>query len=185
MYLIVLGIIAGVKSRLAFSSHLDFPSTSCYNRSALAAFTGEENRMSTRKTTAAILAAAMVLLLAACATSTPAPQVLADCFVSFQLAAWLDLDGDGQWGASEPSLEGVEFRLQGTFPQIWGQPFVSDEDGRLSISTWSPGECIEHDSTITAVPPESHEPTTPASVTFSITSAAGAFEAQFGFRATP
>jgi hypothetical protein len=114
---------------------------------------------------------------------TPTPQVLADCFLSFRVAAWQDLDGDGLWGESEPPLEGVEFLLQGMFAQIFGRPNVSDADGRLTIRTWSPGECIEQDYGITAVPPETYEPTTPVSVTFSSASVEPFYEAQFGFRA--
>jgi hypothetical protein len=106
-----------------------------------------------------------------------------DCFLSFQVAAWQDLDGDGLWGASEPPLEGVEFRLQGTFGQMWGSPYLSDADGQLTITTWSPGECTDRDYAITAVPPESYEPTTPASIAFSLTAADSSYGAQFGFRA--
>jgi len=112
----------------------------------------------------------------------PTPAVMADCFLSFQAAAWQDLDGDGLWGATEPPLEGVEFRLQGMFAQVWGDPFLSGADGRLAISTWSPGECFEQDCTLSAVPPEAYEPTTPISLTLSLTPAGSVYEAQFGFR---
>jgi hypothetical protein len=113
---------------------------------------------------------------------TPTPAVLADCFLSFQLAAWQDLDRDGVWGASEPPLEGVEFRLQGTFAQMWGDPYLSGADGRLTISTWSPGGCTERDYAITALPPASYQPTTADSVTFSLGPGDSHHEAQFGFR---
>jgi hypothetical protein len=116
-------------------------------------------------------------------TSIPTPEALGDCFLSFRVTAWQDLNGDGLWDASEPPLEGVEFRLQGPFAQIWGKPYLSDADGELTISTWHPGSCIEQDYTITAVPTESYEPTTPASATFSPATGDSSYEGQFGFRA--
>ena len=65
-----------------------------------------------------------------------------------------------------------------------GYPYLSDSDGRLTIETWHPGPCVQtgDEETITAVPPESYEPTTPVSVTFLLTSTDFSFEAQFGFR---
>lgn len=138
--------------------------------------------MNTRKMMSAILVAMVALFLGACGTP-PTPAIEADCFLSFRVAAWQDLNGDGLWDASESPLEGVEFRLQGQFAQMWGSPYLSGEDGRLTITTWSPGGCIDGDYTITAVPPESYESTTPASITFSLTSADHLYEAQFGFRA--
>jgi hypothetical protein len=148
--------------------------------------------MNARKMIPALLVAMATLFLGACGTSTlhielptPTPKVLADCFLSFQIAAWQDLDEDGLWDTTEPPLEGVEFRLQGTFAQMWGAPYLSKADGRLTITTWSPGRCGEQDYAITAVPPESYEPTTPASIAFSLTSVDSFYEAQFGFRAVP
>jgi len=116
-------------------------------------------------------------------TPTPNPEVLSDCFLSFQVAAWQDLDGNGLWDASEPPLEGVEFSLQGNYAQIWGKPYLSEANGQLTISTWNPGRCIEQDYTITAIPLETYEPTTPASTTFSLATGDFSYEAQFGFRA--
>jgi hypothetical protein len=132
---------------------------------------------------AAVVMAMVALLLSACSTLSPTSEVLADCFLSFRVAAWQDLDGDGLRDASEPPLEGVEFRLQGTFAQMWGDPYLSDADGDLTIRTWSPGSCVEQDYTITALPTESYEPTTPASVTFSLATGDSLYEGLFGFRA--
>jgi hypothetical protein len=115
-------------------------------------------------------------------TPSPTDAVLTDCFLSFKLAAWQDLDGDGQWGASEPPLEGVTFHLQGIFAEIWGYPYLSKADGRLTITTWSPGRCSKRNYTLTVFPPESYESTTPASVTFSLSPVDFFYEAQFGFR---
>ena len=141
-----------------------------------------------------ILLAVVVPFLSACgAAATPngvatpdaagTPEVLADCFISFHVVAWQDIDENGLWDTSEPPLEGVEFRLQGTFAQRWGEPFLSGADGKLSIRTWSPGQCMEQDYEITAVPPDFYEPTTPASITFTLAPGDPVYEAQFGFRA--
>jgi hypothetical protein len=128
-----------------------------------------------------------VILLMGCAPlsalqpSTPTPAILADCFLSFHVAAWEDIDGNGVWDASEPPLAGVEFQLTGMYAEMFSeQPILSDADGRAAISTWSPGGCSSSDYKITAVPPALYEPTTPASVTFTDP---GSEEWQFGFRA--
>ena len=57
----------------------------------------------------------------------PDAEVLADCFVSFQVAAWQDLNGDGVWDESEPPLEGVTFNLQGLFAEKWAPEPSSKE----------------------------------------------------------
>lgn len=114
---------------------------------------------------------------------TPTPVVLADCFVTFHFAAWKDFNEDGLWDASEPPLAGVEFSPPAGFAQIWGYPSLSGADGRAMIDAWSPGGCPERDVTITATPPESYEPATPASITLSLTSIDSSYEVQFGFRA--
>jgi hypothetical protein len=106
---------------------------------------------------------------------------MSDCFISFKMAAWEDLNGDGVWDVSEQPLAGVEFHLQGIFAHQWGpDPSSSTGDGWFSILIWSPGNCIEQEYTLSAVPPESYEPTTPTVVTFSDSLH---LEAQFGFRA--
>lgn len=87
------------------------------------------------------------------------------------------------WDDSEPPLAGVEFHLQGQFAQQWGpDPSPDHGDGWFSLSIWSPGNCIEQEYTISAVPPEAYEPTTPVAVTFSDSLS---LEVQFGFRAIP
>jgi hypothetical protein len=140
-----------------------------------------KEKVNTRKMTSTIHMTIVVLFLSSCGTVTPTPEVMSDCFESFKIAAWQDLNGDGLWDISEPPLEGVEFHLQGIFAQKWGpDPDSSKGDGWLSILIWSPGDCIEQEYTITVVPPESYEPTTPTTVTFSDSLP---FEAQFGFRA--
>lgn len=119
-------------------------------------------------------------------TSTHAlstPVVLADCFVTFHFAAWKDFDEDGLWDASEPPLAGVKFSPPGRFAQVWGHPYLTEADGWLRIEAWSPGGCPEQEVTVTAVHPESYEPTTPTSIDLSLASDDFSYEAQFGFRA--
>jgi len=114
------------------------------------------------------------------------PDILADCFINFYLSAWHDLDGNGFWDTSEPSLEGVAFRIDGRFASMLSKyPCISNEGGQCIIRTWAPGECTAGDYTITAVPPESYEPTTPSSITLSLTPVDFSREAQFGLRALP
>jgi hypothetical protein len=129
---------------------------------------------------------------ASLATSTPAfpptpalsaPVVLADCFVTFHFAAWKDFDEDGLWDASEPPLAGVKFSPPGRFAQVWGHPYLTEADGWLRIEAWSPGGCPEQEVTVTAVHPESYEPTTPTSIDLSLASDDFSYDAQFGFRA--
>jgi hypothetical protein len=153
----------------------------------------KREKTNTRKMTSTIHVIIVVLFLSACGTPTPTseptstpdmttiPVVMSDCFISFRIAAWQDLNGDGLWDISEPPLEGVKFQLQGIFAEKWGpNPDSSKGDGWFSILIWSPGDCIEQEYTITAVPPESYDATTPTVVIFSNSLP---FEVQFGFRA--
>ncbi len=114
---------------------------------------------------------------------TPTLVVLADCFISFHFAAWRDFDEDGLWDASEPPMAGVKFSVPGGFAQVWGHPYLSQADGWLTMEAWSPGRCPEREITITAVPPEAYEPTTPTSISLSLSPVDSSYEARFGFRA--
>jgi len=145
--------------------------------------------VNTRKITPAIYVTITLLFVSACRMltlipgdrPTPTPVIMSDCFISFKVAAWEDLNGDGAWDVSEQPLAGVEFHLKGIFAQKWGpDPDPSKGDGWFSILIWSPGNCIEQEYTISAVPPESYEPTTPTVFTFSDSIP---LEAQFGFQA--
>jgi hypothetical protein len=106
-----------------------------------------------------------------------------DCFLSFHLGAWNDMDGNGLWGVSERPLEGIKFHLNGTFAELWGYPYLSKADGWVTLTTWSPGECPIKDFIIIADSPELYEPTTPSTITISLTSGKSPFEVQFGFHA--
>ena len=136
-----------------------------------------------------IIAVSLIFAIPACShfsqdENISPPVILADCFVDFHLTAWHDLDGNGFWDPSEPALEGVIFRIDGQFASMLSKyPGISNEDGYFIIRTWAPGECAARDYTITAVPPESYEPTTPTSITFSLTPVDFSSEAQFGFHA--
>ncbi len=135
-------------------------------------------------------AAMLILIILACSPSSQnesesSSEILADCFIDFNLSAWDDLDGDGLWDTSEPPLEGVTFQINGRFASVLIKyPYISDENGQCIIRTWAPGFCNAGDYSITAVPPESFKPTTPNSITLSLTSADFSQEAQFGFTAT-
>jgi hypothetical protein len=114
--------------------------------------------------------------------ASPSPQILADCFLNFNISAWEDIDEDGLWGASEPALEGVKFNINGSFASILSEiPCTSDQVGRCSISTWAPGECLGGDFTITALPPDAYQPTTPSPLTISLVSTEFSGKAHFGF----
>lgn len=124
----------------------------------------------------------IVLRAAPLAESTP--RVMADCFIYFYLSAWQDLNEDGSWDPSEPSLEGVEFRIAGRFASMLSKyPCISNQDGQCTINIWSPGLCSARDYTITAVPPESYEATTSTIINCSLSSVDFSHEAQFGFHA--
>ncbi len=140
--------------------------------------------MTSGKTRFAVLAMVTISSLSACRAeqATPTSDVLADCFISFEIAAWEDADGNGLRDPAEAPLEGAEFALQGAYAQIWGEPCLSDADGELIIRIWYPGGCTERDYTITAVPPDSYEFTTPSSLAVSLGPGDFTWQAQFGFR---
>ena len=73
------------------------------------------------------------------ATATP-PGVLADCFPTADVRAWLDENGDGVWDEGELPLVGIKFELN---PTAQNGSAISDEDGLAHIFAWSPGECLE------------------------------------------
>jgi hypothetical protein len=153
--------------------------------------------LNTRKITPGILGTIVVLFLYACGTSTlvepptvtPTPTLtpdiylMGDCWHSIRVAAWQDLDRDGLWGVSEPPLEGVKFDIRGPIAEIDSPILLSKTDGRLDIEVYHPGKCFAETYTLTAYPPDSYEPTTPASLTFSLNPDETFYEVQFGFRA--
>ena len=126
-----------------------------------------------------VVSVSLIFLFNACSHSS---EILADCFHNFNLSTWHDLDGDRAWGKSESPLEGVEFHINGQFASVLSDyPCISNEDGKCTIRTWTSGECEPRAYKVTAIPPDSYQPTTPASITISLTSIDFSREAQFGF----
>ena len=147
-----------------------------------------------------ILVATVLLFLSACGTSalvepptvtpthimptvTPTQVIMGDCWHTIRVAAWKDLDGNGLRNVSEPPLEGVSFDIRGPIAEIDNPTLLSKADGRLDIEVYHPGKCFVETYTIIAFTPDSYEPTTPASVTFSLNSDETVYEVQFGFHA--
>ena len=136
--------------------------------------------------------ATVVLFLSACgistrveapkATSTPDQYLMGDCWHSFRVTAWQDLDGNGLQDASEPLLEGIKFDIRGPIAEIDSPILLSKADGRLDIEVYHPGKCFAETYTLIAYPPDSYKPTTPASLTFSLNPDETVNEVQFGFR---
>lgn len=130
--------------------------------------------------------AALLLITTACTAPffnrENSEEIQADCFINLYLSAWIDMDEDGIWDNSELPLEGVEFQIDGQFASMYSDyPCVSNGDGKCIISTWTPGECEPREYKIAAVTPEPYRPTTPVSITLSLTSIDFSKEVQFGF----
>jgi len=129
--------------------------------------------------------ALIISLIFTITTCSPSPQILADCFISFNITTWYDLNDNGLWDSSEPPLEGVEFHIDGQFASVLSEyPCISNEDGECNISTWAPGMCEAGDYWITVVSPEFYKPTTPTEVMLSLDSTEFSCEVKFGFTAT-
>jgi len=96
--------------------------------------------------------AMVVLFLSACgrstrveaptAISTPDQYLMGDCWHSFRVTAWQDLDGNGLRDVSEPPLEGVKFDIRGPIAEIDNPTLLSNADGRLDIEVYHPGKCF-------------------------------------------
>jgi len=113
---------------------------------------------------------------------TPSLQVLADCFLTFDLSAWHDLDSNGEWNGKEPPLEGVAFRVNGPFASmLTANPCLSDQQGACQIRTWAPGACMAADFAVKVDPPESFVSTTPSEIIFSLAPTDFQQSSQFGF----
>ena len=111
-------------------------------------------------------------------------EIQADCFVNLYLTAWEDLDADGVWDAGEPPLEGVEFRMSGSYAHsLAGGKGTSDAEGEAAIDAWAPGGCPNpFDLSVQAQAPDGYRLTTDPEVVHD-----GAAESvgryQFGFAA--
>jgi hypothetical protein len=161
------------------------------NREPLGASLVGVDMLSNRNVMLCILISITTLVLDSCGLGkyinpfidTPTNVIMADCWISFHITAWQDLNGDGLWGEYEPPLEGVKILPYGPFASITsGYPLLSKPDGQLDIGVWHPGNCYNETYTIVAYPPEVFTPTTPTSISFSIKPTESVYKAQFGFR---
>lgn len=90
-------------------------------------------------------------------TPTPTVEVMADCFWSVQVYAWVDEDADGVADEGEPPLEGVEVNFSLTF--LTGG--TTDADGAASVLGMYPSACNpDLENQVVAVAPEDYRPTT-------------------------
>lgn len=121
----------------------------------------------------------LTLLLAACRpAATPTPEILADCFLSTKVVAWVDADGSGTREASEAPLAGVDVTFSLTF---YGAT-QTGADGTVDLSGMYPGGCdASLDQNVVATAPEGYTPTT--GLVQPYTTAQAVYE--FGFQPAP
>lgn len=113
-------------------------------------------------------------------------EIMADCFLEFNLLAWHDANGNGLRDPSEKPMENVAFSVSGDFAQRWPrEPCLSDEEGWCKVRIWHPGFCSANDYIITAEPPEAYMATTPELVTVHYESDDFDSRLLFGFRKDP
>lgn len=113
---------------------------------------------------------------------TDTHEVLADCFITFEVSAWIDLDRNGGWDAEEPPLEGVTIRVNGPFASMLSpNPCYTDQQGLCQVRTWAPGECAAGDYSVRADPSESYIAVTPSEMILSMAASDFRQSAQFGF----
>ncbi|MCC7361180.1 MAG: hypothetical protein IT317_16970 [Anaerolineales bacterium] len=130
----------------------------------------------------ACLPFAVLLLAAACRTAapaaTPTPEVIADCFWSAEVVAWVDADGSGTREAAEAPLEGVAVNFTLTFYS----GAITGADGQATLTGMYPSACdASLANQVVAVAPEGYTPTTELAQTY--TDAQKVYE--FGFRPAP
>lgn len=139
----------------------------------------------------AVLALGLLVSLAGCGTTIrdeppPSPageEILADCFITFHLSAYEDVDGDGVRDSGEGDLAGIEFILNGTYAHsVAGGRAVTGQEGRATIDTWSPGECQDFSTTfsIDVIPPAGYRPS--SAFPFEVHSDQASQDYEFGFQ---
>jgi len=90
-------------------------------------------------------------------TPTTPPEILADCFWSADVFAWVDSNGDGARQEGEPPLSGVEANFNLNFLGSG----TTGADGFAHISAMHPGECnLALENSLVARAPEGYTPTT-------------------------
>jgi hypothetical protein len=111
-------------------------------------------------------------------------EIMADCWIFFYLSAWIDTNGDGLWDESEAPLPDVEFHIDGRRIAYINSkyPGVSDENGLCTLLIYYPGFCAAAEYEITAIPPESYQPTTPNSLSLYLNIDEFSKNAAFGFQ---
>jgi hypothetical protein len=96
-------------------------------------------------------------------TLAPTPAVMADCFWSVQVYAWVDEDGDGAVDEGEPPLEGVQANFSLTF--LTGG--TTDANGVASVLGMYPSACDPTlDNRLIVKTPAGYEATTPTEVEY-------------------
>jgi hypothetical protein len=125
------------------------------------------NRTSIGLIAAALISVGCVPVPVQVQEPTATPEILADCFLGFNMLAWVDADGDGVQDEGESPLEGVTFAVVGPFAHSFsGTEVQSDAEGAALFSTWSPGGCHEEfEFEISATAPAGYTPTTPSAIT--------------------
>ncbi len=108
---------------------------------------------------------------------TATVEILADCFWSAQVFAWVDSDRDGTRDEGEPPLEGVQVNFSLTF--LSGE--TTGADGTAHVSGMHPGACDwTRPMNVVAKAPGGYEPTTEPAVAYS----ESRDQYEFGFKRT-
>ncbi len=125
-----------------------------------------------------IVAAILSILLNQKPTS---PQVMSDCWRSIRLLAWEDKNGDGIQNNNEPPIKGIGYKINGLFAELMTDPkTLSDEEGKIDILLWSPGNCGQSKYTLEIIDLGTRRTTTENPITFTLSPAESSFSARFG-----
>jgi hypothetical protein len=117
------------------------------------------------------------------ATKTPTTAVLSDCWRSIHMFVWSDRNGDGIQSGDEAPIAGVGYKIIGRFAELMTDPTkITDEDGAINISLWSPGNCAKGDFEVRVAVPAKYELTTINPIKFTLLSSESSYNARFGLR---
>jgi hypothetical protein len=115
-------------------------------------------------------------------SATPTLEILYDCFINFNLSAWIDSNVNGVWDESEEPLADVAFHIDGNFASVLSAyPCISDEAGQCILRIWYPGMCVAGNYEITPIAPETYKATTPEPINLFLEANEFSGEAEFGF----
>ncbi len=132
---------------------------------------------------AIILVAILFVIVAAILSIQPTstPQVMADCWRTIHLLAWEDKNGDGIQNNNEPPIKGIGYKIDGIFAELLTDPKkLSDEEGKIEISLWSPGNCVQSKYTLQIIDFGTRRTTTENPITFILSPTEFSFSARFG-----